>query len=131
MLEGQTGDFEGEGSQGVDGFTPLDEELGEVLMDSDHVVIYEDHGRDWRHAVSRYLADRGFAILMWSGERLEVVEIGNLDGVKSDRNRGYNFVAVSSRCKYLTPLLAFRRRLEAPQGNGPFVSTMTSSILNK
>lgn len=59
------------------------------------LIVYEDHGRDPHHTVTRYLLDRGLAVYRHDGAAL--VPVGDpteLDVLKRDSERGYNFLAL-------------------------------------
>ena len=61
------------------------------------VVVYEDHGRDRGHAVTRHLLeDQGLAVARWDDDRGGLVPVGDaaeLDAVKVHTWKGYNLVA--------------------------------------
>jgi FkbM family methyltransferase len=61
-------------------------------------LIYEDHGKDVTHAVTRFLIDElGLRVysLADDGTFAPVTHIEMLDQIKQDARKGYNFVASS------------------------------------
>ena len=59
------------------------------------LIVYEDHGSDPSHTVTRYLLDRGLAVYRQDGAALVPVrDSTELDELKRDPDRGYNFVAI-------------------------------------
>jgi hypothetical protein len=61
-------------------------------------LIYEDHGKDATHAVTRFLIDElGLRVysLADDGAFAPVTHIEMLDQIKMDARKGYNFVASS------------------------------------
>jgi FkbM family methyltransferase len=61
----------------------------------DTLVIYEDHGKDRSHTTTRYVFDAlGFPVFSIApdGAITKLEELGALDGLKTDRRIGYNFV---------------------------------------
>lgn len=68
----------------------------ERALANDALVIYEDHGSDRSHALTRHLREeRGFDVHLLLDDR--AIPIGNaseLDAFKLDHTKGYNLVAV-------------------------------------
>jgi Methyltransferase FkbM domain len=65
------------------------------VLKRDTLVIYEDHGGDRSHGTTRYLFDElGFPVFSIApdGEITEVEELRELDRLKTDQKKGYNFV---------------------------------------
>lgn len=59
------------------------------------LIVYEDHGRDPTHAVTRYVLDHGLTV--YRHDRGALIPVRNpteLDVIKKDSERGYNFVAL-------------------------------------
>lgn len=67
----------------------------ERVLAADALVIYEDHGADQTHALTRHLiADRGFDVQLLLDDRaVAIARPEELDGWKRDRTKGYNLVA--------------------------------------
>lgn len=67
----------------------------EAALEADALVIYEDHGADPTHALTRHLIeDRGFDVhLLLDARTIPVARAHELDGWKRDRTKGYNLVA--------------------------------------
>ncbi|MBN9438215.1 FkbM family methyltransferase [Bosea sp. (in: a-proteobacteria)] len=67
----------------------------EVALGADALVIYEDHGADPTHALTRHLIeDRGFDVhLLLDTCTAPIARAEELDAWKRDRTRGYNLVA--------------------------------------
>ncbi|MEN5083525.1 FkbM family methyltransferase [Bosea sp. TWI1241] len=59
------------------------------------LVVYEDHGADDSHALTRHLlADRGFFVHLLLDDRIVPIrDAGQLDAFKRDRTKGYNLIA--------------------------------------
>ncbi|WP_122520233.1 MULTISPECIES: FkbM family methyltransferase [Pannonibacter] len=72
---------------------------GVALLMRDVLVIYEEHGSDRSHAVSRYLReDCGMRLFGHAGhDFFELGPLGELDRIKTNRRRGYDFFATRSR----------------------------------
>ena len=62
----------------------------------DTVFIYEDHGKDFDCLPSRYLLDRGIEVFIIApdGTLLAVGDIKEIQAEKTNKKRGYNFVAI-------------------------------------
>jgi len=59
------------------------------------LIVYEDHGRDPSHTVTRYLLDRGLAVYRHDGAALVPIrDPTELNVIKRDSERGYNFLAL-------------------------------------
>ena len=60
------------------------------------LVIYEDHGADPTHALTRHvLAERGLAVHLLLDDRIvPIAGADELDAYKSDRTKGYNLIAL-------------------------------------
>lgn len=57
-------------------------------------VIYEEHGRDVEHRVTRWLVERGAEIFVLDPGRMDPLpDMRHLDRLKVDRSRGYNLLA--------------------------------------
>ena len=66
--------------------------LGDLLQTRQIAIVYEDHGKDREHNVSRYLQSIGMIILdPTTGNELT---IDDLDSIKVRAGTGYNFLAV-------------------------------------
>ncbi len=67
----------------------------EAIAEADSVFIYEDHGADPTHEVTRTLLSRGFMILFphTDGRIVRVNHDKELTQIKHERRRGYNFLA--------------------------------------
>jgi FkbM family methyltransferase len=63
---------------------------GARVMQDQALFIYEDHGKDRAHEPSQWLWKNGFVVLDCDGRPLSPMD---LDRVKMDRTRGYNFMA--------------------------------------
>ena len=60
------------------------------------VILYEDHGNDEKHKTSKYLISLGFAITFLGDEvqpPKEIADTSQIDSLKRNRAKGYNFVA--------------------------------------
>jgi FkbM family methyltransferase len=62
---------------------------------TDALVIYEDHGSDQSHALTRHiLEERGLTVhLLLDDAIVPITEAGQLDAWKRDRTKGYNLIA--------------------------------------
>lgn len=67
----------------------------ETALAADALVIYEDHGADPTHALTRHLIeDRGFDVhLLLDTHAVPITRAEELDRWKRDRTKGYNLVA--------------------------------------
>jgi FkbM family methyltransferase len=72
----------------------------------DHLLVYEDHGRDRSSAVSAHLLDRGYRVFFWGdgGALFEIRELTALARLKADRRRGYDLVACPPGSSFLAAL---------------------------
>jgi len=72
---------------------------GEVL-NGDCLIIYEEHGADKSHEISRYLKDElGMRLFISDAKRLQIIEISNynqLDVLKTNSRKGYDLFASTS-----------------------------------
>ncbi len=70
------------------------------LLDSDCVVICEDHGSDRNHTVSRHILEKTplklFCYDLELGRFENITNVTALDRIKRFRNRGYNVFATAS-----------------------------------
>ncbi|MEP3046387.1 MAG: FkbM family methyltransferase [Hyphomicrobiales bacterium] len=68
------------------------------LLEKDVLVIYEDHGNDPNHAVSRYLSeDCGMRLFAQNDNQFfELGNVGELNRLKTNRRKGYDFFATQS-----------------------------------
>ncbi|MEM1287715.1 MAG: FkbM family methyltransferase [Pseudomonadota bacterium] len=70
---------------------------GKKLCDQDTVFIYEEHGKDDSHDVSRYVKDEMGGRVFWFGDNAgEVVDLDQIKPIKKSKRHGYNFVATRS-----------------------------------
>ncbi|WP_420414891.1 FkbM family methyltransferase [Roseibium sp.] len=69
------------------------------LLEKDVLLIYEDHGSDRDHEISRYLtaneAMRVFGYL--KGSFFEIEDLADLTSLKTNRRKGYDFFATRSQ----------------------------------
>jgi FkbM family methyltransferase len=67
----------------------------EPALASDALVIYEDHGSDAAHALTRHiLEERGLRVHLLLDDGLTpITDAGQLDAWKKDRTKGYNLIA--------------------------------------
>lgn len=79
----------------------------EQALGRDALVIYEDHGMDTSHALTRHmLVDRGREVhLLLDQGSVPILSAGALDRHKRDRTKGYNLVSLrpGSRWRELLP----------------------------
>lgn len=68
----------------------------ERALGRDALVIYEDHGSDPTHALTRHiLAGRGLAVhLLLDDRAVPIAKADELDAYKRDRTKGYNLIAL-------------------------------------
>jgi FkbM family methyltransferase len=68
------------------------------LLERDVLIAYEDHGSDGAHAVSAHmLADRGMRVFFIDDAgATEIVGLGQIEAIKRNRRRGYDFFATRS-----------------------------------
>lgn len=68
------------------------------LLERDVIVVYEDHGSDRNHAVTRYLMNEaGMQTYGYhNGRFFNLTSPEELDALKTDRRRGYDFFATKS-----------------------------------
>jgi len=68
------------------------------LLEQDMLISYEDHGSDRAHSVSAgMLADGGMRIFFIDGAgATEIVGLHQVEAIKRNRHRGYNFFATRS-----------------------------------
>ena len=71
---------------------------GARMLERDVLLIYEDHGSDRSHAVTRHVkAEAGMRVFAATGHNVwEVRDLGELDAVKVSRRWGYDFFATRS-----------------------------------
>ncbi|WP_332684806.1 FkbM family methyltransferase [Bosea sp. (in: a-proteobacteria)] len=69
----------------------------EQALRDDALVIYEDHGADATHGLTRHiLEERDLAAHLLLDDRIvAIVDAGELDAHKRDRTKGYNLIAMS------------------------------------
>ena len=67
-----------------------------------HIIIYECHGKDKSHKVTKYLMNKGYNIYSFAFKTkvLVINEISLLNKIKKKRNRGYNFIATPRNDEY-------------------------------
>ncbi len=88
------------------------------LLERDVLIVYEDHGRDVLHAVTGYIrAELGFRVgqLLDSGAIRPLEAGSDFDRIKTDRRRGYNFVAYRDGSAFVPFLLEPRCASAGPQ----------------
>ena len=68
------------------------------LLEKDVLVIYEDHGNDPSHTVSRYLAENcGMRLFAHDDKQFfELDTVADLSRLKTNRRKGYDFFATQS-----------------------------------
>ena len=76
------------------------------LFDRDLVCIYEDHGNDSECTVSQYLMNRGLAIFYVDDSKnvRQIFDWQEIRGLKTQRSRGYNFLATSYNSQFFKHL---------------------------
>ena len=69
-----------------------------ALLDSDMVLVYEDHGNDLDHEVTRYLMDTaGMRVYAFDrGVYFRIESADELGSIKTNKRRGYDFFATRS-----------------------------------
>lgn len=69
------------------------------LLKKNILVVYEDHGNDNSHTVSRHLSEEcGMRLFAHENRKFfELEEVGELDRLKTNRRRGYDFFATQSQ----------------------------------
>jgi len=69
------------------------------LLEKDVLVIYEDHGNDSGHSISRHLSEEcGMRLFAHDNKRFfELEAVSELDRLKTNRRRGYDFFATQSQ----------------------------------
>jgi len=67
-----------------------------------HIIIYECHGKDKMHKVTKYLIKNKYNIYNFSynNKILNIKDISLLTKIKKKRNTGYNFIAIHKDDKY-------------------------------
>jgi FkbM family methyltransferase len=84
----------------VEGFEIEALKGGQCLMQSDCIVICEDHGNDLNHTVSHYILDKTplnlFCYDPALGHYIRLIDLSALDRIKKAVNRGYNVLATAS-----------------------------------
>ena len=66
------------------------------FLNSDVLLIYEDHGSDPSHAVSRFVLQLGYKIHFLQATNITPIEkISQIDHLKHHSGTGYNFIAYS------------------------------------
>ncbi|MEP1930728.1 MAG: FkbM family methyltransferase [Roseibium sp.] len=70
----------------------------QTLLEKDVLVIYEDHGNDPSHAVSRYLSENcGMRLFAHNDNQFfELDDVADLNRLKTNRRKGYDFFATQS-----------------------------------
>ncbi|MCW5718754.1 MAG: FkbM family methyltransferase [Bauldia sp.] len=68
------------------------------MMERDVLITYEDHGSDAAHAVSAHmLAEHGMRVFFIDGAgAMEIVGLDQIEAIKRNRHRGYDFFATRS-----------------------------------
>lgn len=68
----------------------------ERALRDDALVIYEDHGSDASHCLTRHvIEERSLAVQLLLDDRIVAIsEAGELDAYKRDRTKGYNLIAM-------------------------------------
>jgi FkbM family methyltransferase len=68
----------------------------ERALAQDALVIYEDHGSDPTHALTRHIIEeRGLLVhLLCDDAIVAITRVDELDGYKRDRTKGYNLIAL-------------------------------------
>lgn len=68
----------------------------ERALNHDALVIYEDHGADASHELTRHvLVDRGLQVhLLLEHGAVPITDVGQLHEHKRDRTKGYNLIAI-------------------------------------
>lgn len=67
------------------------------------LVIYEDHGSDPTHGLTRHVLERGLAVQLLLDDRtVPISRAGELDAYKRDRTKGYNLIALSDPAQWPT-----------------------------
>jgi FkbM family methyltransferase len=65
------------------------------------LLVYEDHGKDRDHDVTRHLLERGFVVYHHDGiDPVPIRAPEQLDGIKTDARRGYNFFAADPNSEW-------------------------------
>ncbi|WP_066469073.1 FkbM family methyltransferase [Bosea sp. WAO] len=74
----------------------------EQALRGDALVIYEDHGSDPTHGLTRHiLEERGLAVhLLLDDGIVAISEAGELDAHKRDRTKGYNLIALKQSSQW-------------------------------
>lgn len=69
------------------------------LLNKDVLLIYEDHGNDPEHVISRFLRDeQGMRIFGHGNDHFfEIVDLAELSRLKTNRRKGYDFFATRSQ----------------------------------
>jgi FkbM family methyltransferase len=57
-------------------------------------LIYEDHGKDVYSNLSKYLLNLDYKILYWKKNRLINVSLEDINKIKKNKKKGYNFLAI-------------------------------------
>lgn len=71
-------------------------------LNSNLAVIYEEHGKDKQHTISRKLFESfnlNYYFLDDFGENMRINELSQLDALKTDIHKGYNILAVTKDSK--------------------------------
>lgn len=67
------------------------------MLERDVLIAYEDHASDRRHAVSAHMLDRGMRVFFVdAGGATEIVGLGQIEAIKRNSHRGYDFFATRS-----------------------------------
>jgi|TARA_Y100000389_G_scaffold197437_1_gene232030 FkbM family methyltransferase len=59
-------------------------------------LIYEDHGKDRYSNLSKYLLNLDFKILYWEKNRIIDVSLEDINKIKKNKKKGYNFLAIKA-----------------------------------
>lgn len=70
-----------------------------ALLKNDVLVIYEDHGSDQEHTISKFLAEsHGMRLFAHDNNRFfELTDLAELNSLKTNRRKGYDFFATRSQ----------------------------------
>ncbi|MGW9328787.1 FkbM family methyltransferase [Bosea sp. NPDC055594] len=74
----------------------------ERALRDDALVIYEDHGSDASHGLTRHIIEeRSLAVQLLLDDRIVAIsEAGELDAHKRDRTKGYNLIAMKKSSQW-------------------------------
>lgn len=67
-------------------------------LKKDCLLIYEDHGKDNMHVISKYLMKKKYSIYYFNDKKVyEIKKINQLNSIKKLKHKGYNFFATKSQ----------------------------------